>query len=93
MVDSENLIPVVIFLSTFSCVLLKSIIHTLGEHVAFKVRSTTECSLLALLLLFSLSPKKFCCRLTHTKKHDFMIIITILFTFQVHQEEMAQLEV
>ena len=52
MVDSENLIPVVIFLSTFRCVLLKSIIHTLGEHVAFKVRSTTECSLLALLLFF-----------------------------------------
>lgn len=62
MVDSENLIPVVIFLSTFSCVLLKSIIHTLGEHVAFKVRSTTECSLLALLLFF-LSPKKYCCQL------------------------------
>ena len=93
MVDSENLIPVVILLSTFSCVLLKSIIHTLGEHVAFKVRSTTECSLLALLLFFVFfSPKKFLCRLTQ-KNHDFMIIITILFTFQVHQEEMAQLEV
>lgn len=62
MVDSENLIPVVTFLSTFSCVLLRSIIHTLGEHVAFKVRSTTECSLLVLLLLFFfLSPKECCC--------------------------------
>lgn len=81
MVDSENLIPVVIFLSTFSCVLLKSIIHTLGEHVAFKVRSTTECSLLALLPVET------------KRKYDFMIIITILFTFQVHQEEMTQLEV
>lgn len=27
------------------------------------------------------------------RKYDFMIIITILFTFQVHQEEMTQLEV
>ena len=58
MVDSEK-IPVVIYLSIFSCFLLKSIIHTLGEHVAFKVRSTTECSLLALFLF--LSPKKIYC--------------------------------
>lgn len=68
MVDSENLIPVVIFLSTFSCVLLRSIIHTLGEHVAFKVRSTTECSLLVLLLLFFFFESKRMLLLVGTKK-------------------------
>lgn len=38
-------------------------------------------------------PKKILLPVETKRKYDFMIIITILFTFQVHQEEMTQLEV
>lgn len=40
-----------------------------------------------------LSAKKNLLPVETKRKYDFMIIITIVFTFQVHQEEMTQLEV
>ena len=40
-----------------------------------------------------LSAKKILLPVEAKRKYDFTIIITILFTFQVHQEEMTQLEV
>ena len=50
-------------------------------------------TLCIVVVVFFFESKQILLPVDTKKKHDFMIIITILFTFQVHQEEMAQLEV